>query len=101
MKNKNFNTRAIHVGNAPDKETGAVISPIHFSSTFEQKEVAVHKGYDYSRAGNPTRKRFEKNIASLENANFGIAFSSGMAAITALFQTMRQGEHAIISRNVY
>ena len=101
MKNKNFNTKAIHVGNAPDKETGAVISPIHLSSTFEQKEVAVHKGYDYSRAGNPTRKRFEKNIASLENANFGIAFSSGMAAITALFQTMRHSEHAIISRNVY
>ena len=66
MKNKNFNTKAIHVGNSPDEETGAVTSPIHFSSTFKQNEVGVHKGYDYSRAGNPTRERFEKNISSLE-----------------------------------
>ena len=101
MKNKNFNTKAIHVGNTPDEETGAVTSPIHLSSTFEQNEVGVHKGYDYSRAGNPTRERFEKNISSLEDANFGIAFSSGMAAITALFQTMSHGDHVIIGRNVY
>ncbi len=101
MKNKNFNTKAIHVGNTPDEETGAVTSPIHLSSTFEQNEVGVHKGYDYSRAGNPTRKRFEKNISSLEDANYGIAFSSGMAAITALFQTMSHGDHVIIGRNVY
>ena len=101
MKNKNFNTKAIHVGNTPDEETGAVTSPIHLSSTFEQNEVGVHKGYDYSRAGNPTRERFEKNISSLEDANYGIAFSSGMAAITALFQTMSYGDHVIIGRNVY
>ena len=101
MKNKNFNTKAIHVGNTPDEETGAVTSPIHLSSTFEQNEVGVHKGYDYSRAGNPTRERFEKNISSLEDANYGIAFSSGMAAITALFQTMSHGDHVIIGRNVY
>ena len=101
MKNKNFNTKAIHVGNTPDEETGAVTSPIHLSSTFEQNEVGVHKGYDYSRAGNPTRERFEKNISSLEDANYGIAFSSGMAAITALFQTMSHSDHVIIGRNVY
>ena len=101
MKNRNFNTKAIHVGNDPDKENGAVTSPIHFSSTFKQDEVGVHKGYDYSRAGNPTRGRFEKNISSLEDANYGIAFASGMAAITALFQTMSHGDHVIIGRNVY
>ena len=101
MKNKNFNTKAIHVGNSPDEETGAVTSPVHFSSTFKQNEVGVHKGYDYSRAGNPTREKFEKNISSLENASYGVAFSSGMAAITALFQTLGHGDHVIIGRNVY
>ena len=101
MKNKNFFTKAIHVGNAPDEETGAVTSPIHFSSTFKQNEVGFHKGYDYSRAGNPTRERFEKNICSLEDASYGIAFSSGMASITALFQTMSRGDHVIVGRNVY
>ena len=63
--------------------------------------MGVHKGYDYSRAGNPTRERFEKNISSLENASYGVAFSSGMAAITALFQTLGKGDHVIIGRNVY
>ena len=101
MENKNFNTKAIHVGNHPDKETGAVTSPLHFSSTFKQDGVGVHRGFDYARAGNPSRERFEKNISSLEDAGYGIAFSSGMAAITALFQTMNKGDHALISRNVY
>jgi len=101
MKNKNFHTKAIHVGNEADKDTGAVTSPIHFSSTFKQEQVGIHKGFDYSRAGNPTRTRFENNIASLENAKYGIAFASGMAAITALFQTMSHGDHVIIGRNVY
>ena len=101
MKNKNFNTKAIHVGNHPDKETGAVTSPLYFSSTFKQDGVGVHRGFDYARARNPSRERFEKNISSLEDASYGIAFSSGMAAITALFQTMNKGDHALISRNVY
>ena len=87
MKKKGFQTRAIHIGNDPDKSTGAVTPPIHFSSTFKQDAVGVHQGFDYSRAGNPTRKRFENNIASLEGARFGVSFASGMAAITALFQT--------------
>ena len=80
MKNKNFHTKAIHVGNEVDKDTGAVTSPIHFSSTFKQEKVGIHKGFDYSRAGNPTRTRFESNIASLEDARHGIAFASGMPA---------------------
>jgi cystathionine beta-lyase/cystathionine gamma-synthase len=96
-----FNTRAIHVGNEPDVETGAVIAPIYATSTFQQEAVGVHKGYDYSRAGNPTQKRFEENIASLENGKFGISFSSGMAAITALFQMLEKGDHVIFGRNVY
>ena len=99
--NLKFDTRAIHVGNKPDKETGAVIAPIYATSTFQQEAVGVHKGYDYSRAGNPTQKRFETNIASLENGNHGILFSSGMAAITALFQTLKKDDHVIFGRNVY
>ncbi len=101
MKNKSFHTKAIHVGNEADEGTGAVSPPIHFSSTFKQDQVGIHKGFDYSRAGNPTRMRFESNIASLENARYGLAFASGMAAITALFQTMNYGDHVIIGRNVY
>ena len=101
MQKKKFNTRAIHIGNKPDKETGSVSASIHLTSTFKQNEVGVHQGFDYSRAGNPTRSRFEENIASLENGKYGVAFSSGMAAITALFQTLKQGDHVIIGRNVY
>jgi len=101
MKKNKFHTRAIHVGNEPDRETGAVTAPIHLTSTFKQNQIGVHKGFDYSRAGNPTRKRFENNIASLERGKYGISFASGMAATTALFQTMKHGDHVIIGRNVY
>ena len=96
-----FNTKAIHVGNEPDEVTGAVIPSIHTSSTFQQEAVGVHKGYDYSRAGNPTQSRMEANVASLENGKYGIAFSSGMAAISSLFQLLKKGEHVILGRNVY
>ena len=100
-KTLKFNSRAIHVGNEPDDSTGAVIAPIYATSTFQQQAVGIHKGYDYSRAGNPTQKRFENNIASLENGEYGISFSSGMAATTALFQMLNKGDHVIIGRNVY
>ena len=101
MRKKHFQTRAIHIGNIPDSETGAVSVPLHFTSTYEQEKVGIHKGFDYSRAGNPTRSCFEENIASLESGKYGISFASGMAAITALFQTLKQGDHVIIGRNVY
>lgn len=100
MKRK-FETKAIHIGNRADDESGAVTPAIHLSSTFIQDEIGKDRGYDYSRAGNPTRSRFEENIASLENGSNGIAFSSGMSAISALFQTLNSGDHIIISRNVY
>mgnify|MGYP001181223525 CR=1 FL=1 len=100
-KDLKFNSKAIHIGNEPDESTGAVIAPIYATSTFQQQAVGVHKGYDYSRAGNPTQKRFEDNIASLENGEFGISFSSGMAATTSLFQMLNNGDHVIIGRNVY
>ena len=102
MENKKkFLTRAVHAGNKVDQETGAVIPPLHLTSTFEQESVGVNKGFDYSRAGNPTTKRYEENIASLEDADFAIAFSSGMAAITSLFQMLKNGDHVVIGRNTY
>ena len=96
-----FNTKAVHVGNEADKETGAVIPPIYATSTYKQESVSKNKGYDYSRANNPTRRMHEQNIASLEGGAHGIAFSSGMAATTALFQTFDAGDHFIVSRNTY
>ena len=102
MNNKDrFQTKAIHVGNKPDKETGAVSPPIHLTSTFEQESVGNHKGFDYSRGGNPTRKRLEDNLAALEQGTYGLMFASGMAATTALFQTLSSGDHVIIGHNVY
>ena len=102
MKNKDrFQTRAIHIGNKPDKETGAVSPPINLTSTFEQESVGNDKGFDYSRGGNPTRKRLEDNIAALEQGTYGLMFASGMAATTALFQTLSSGDHVIIGHNVY
>mgnify|MGYP001445589528 CR=1 FL=1 len=100
-KDYHFQTRSLHVGNEPDKESGAVSPPIHLTSTFKQDAVAEDKGFDYSRAGNPTRQRLEKNIAALEGGQFAFAFSSGMAATTTLFQTLNSGEHVIIGHNVY
>ena len=77
MKHK-FETRAIHVGCEPDPGTGAIITPIFQTSTYAQESPDKNKGYDYSRTGNPTRMSLEKNIASLEEGNYGLAFSSGM-----------------------
>ncbi len=100
-KKDKFQTRAIHIGNKPDNETGAVSPPIHLTSTFEQESVGNDKGFDYSRGGNPTRKRLEDNIAALEQGAHGLMFASGMAATTALFQTLSSGDHVIIGHNVY
>ena len=99
-KNK-FETNAIHIGNEPDLSTGSISPPIHLTSTYVQEGIGNNKGYDYSRGNNPTRQRLEQNIASLEGGYDAIAFSSGMAATTALFQDLNQGDHVIISRNVY
>ena len=100
-KKDKFQTRAIHIGNKPEKETGSVSPPIHLTSTFEQESVGNDSGFDYSRGGNPTRKRLEDNLAALEQGTYGLMFASGMAATTALFQTLSSGDHVIIGHNVY
>lgn len=99
-KNKKFNTKAIHVGQEPEKLYGAVSLPIYLTSTFKQKEFGEYE-YDYSRAGNPTRTNLEDNIAALEEGKEGIAFSSGMAAISAVIHLLSAGDEIIFTRNVY
>ncbi len=100
--NKNgFSTRAIHVGNEADPSTGAVAPPIFATSTYAQEELGKTKGYDYSRAGNPTRTRLEENLASLEGGAAARVFSSGMAAISAVCQMMKAGDHIVASNNLY
>jgi len=101
MKDLKFSTKAVHIGNQADSETGAIIPPIYATSTYKQDRVGDHKGYDYSRATNPSRQMHEKNIAALEQGSYGIAFSTGMAATSALFQIFDSGDHFIISRNTY
>lgn len=96
-----FNTRAIHAGEQVDRSTGAICQPIVQSSTFVQEDIGVTKGYDYSRAGNPTRTALEANLAALEGARFGHTFSSGLAALQGLMFLLKQGEHLVCSAGVY
>ncbi len=96
-----FETRAIHTGQAPDPATGAITTPIYQTSTYVQDEVGVHKGYDYSRTGNPTRTALEECLASLENAAHGLAFSSGLGATTTLMHLVSPGERVVSVNDVY
>ncbi|MCK6468100.1 MAG: cystathionine gamma-synthase [Candidatus Brocadia sinica] len=96
-----FETRAIHAGCEPDAGTGAIMTPIFQTSTYVQESPGKHKGYDYSRTHNPTRTALEKNIASLEEGNYGLAFSSGMSAILTIIQLFNPGDHIICCDDVY
>jgi cystathionine beta-lyase/cystathionine gamma-synthase len=101
MPNYRYATLAVHAGQHPDPLTGAVNVPVYLSSTFELTGVGTDKGWDYSRAGNPTRDRLESALAALEGGHSGHAFSSGMAAIFGLVATLHAGDHLICSHNVY
>ena len=96
-----FSTRAIHAGQDPDPQTGAVVVPIYQTSTYAQSGVGQHKGYEYSRTGNPTRAALERCIASLEGGRHGLAFASGMAAESAIMQLLRPGDHTIAVDDLY
>ena len=101
-KNKQgFETRAIHAGQEPDPTTGAIMTPIYTSSTYVQESPGVHKGYDYSRSVNPTRKALEACIADLEGSNFGYAFASGMAASATVLELLDSGDHVIAMDDLY
>src|SRR5918992_31616 len=96
-----FETRAIHEGNEPDPATGSLTTPIYQTSTYVQEEVGKHKGYDYSRVSNPTRTALERCLASLESADHGVAFSSGLGAVTTLMHLVSPGEHVVSVNDVY
>ena len=101
-KNKQgFDTRAIHAGQDPDPTTGAIMTPIYTSSTYVQESPGVHKGYDYSRSINPTRKALEACIADLEGSSYGYAFSSGMAACSTVLEVLNSGDHVIAMDDLY
>jgi cystathionine beta-lyase/cystathionine gamma-synthase len=96
-----FETRAIHAGQEPDPATGAITTPIYQTSTYVQEGVGKHKGYDYSRAGNPTRTALETCLASLESADHGVAFSSGLGGVTTLMHLVSPGERVVSVNDVY
>lgn len=100
-KNFGFETRAIHVGSEPDQQYGAVIPPIYLTSTYTQSTPGEYKKYDYSRAGNPTRTSYSDCIASLEDGEFGFAYSSGVAATNTLLMTFEAGDHIIAGDDMY
>jgi cystathionine beta-lyase/cystathionine gamma-synthase len=101
MPDYKYATLAVHAGQYPDPSTGAVNVPVYLSSTFELTGIGTDKGWDYSRAGNPTRDRLEEALTVLEGGTSAHAFSSGMAAIYALVATLHAGDHVICSHNVY
>jgi cystathionine beta-lyase/cystathionine gamma-synthase len=96
-----FDTKAIHAGQEPDPTTGAVTVPIYQTSTYVQDALGEHRGYEYARTKNPTRSALEACMADLESGTHGVAFASGMAAITTLAMTLSSGDHVIVSNNTY
>ena len=100
-ENTGFGTRAIHAGQEPDPTTGAIMTPIFQTSTYVQESPGQHKGYAYARGKNPTRGALEKCIADLENADFGLCFSSGMGAIDAIIRLLKPGDEVITGDDLY
>ena len=96
-----FSTRAIHAGQSPDPTTGAIMTPVYLSSTYVQESPGVHKGWEYSRTHNPTRKAYENCIANLESGKFGFAFASGCAAATTVMHLLKQGDHVVAFDDMY
>ena len=96
-----FETRAIHVGQEPDPATGATITPIYQTSTYTQEALGKHKGYEYSRTGNPTRTALESALASLENGKYGLCFASGLAATSIVLCLLKSGDEVIAGNDLY
>jgi len=96
-----FSTDAIHVGQEPDPTTGSVVAPIYQTSTYVQEALGKNKGYDYARTSHPNRKALERTLAKLEGGQAAFVFTSGMAAIDAVFRLLRPGDHCILSESVY
>jgi cystathionine beta-lyase/cystathionine gamma-synthase len=101
LTNLQFETRAIHAGQDPEPATGAVITPIYQTSTYAQRAVGEHLGYDYARTDNPTRTALQECLASLERGRYALTFASGMAAITTLLLYFQRGDHIVVADDVY
>ena len=96
-----FNTKVIHAGLEPDPTTGAIMTPIYQTSTYVQASPGDHKGFEYSRTGNPTRAALESNLAALENAKYGLCFGSGLAAIDAVIKLLKPGDEVVSTNDLY
>src|SRR5436305_3049733 len=100
-KDYGFATRAIHTGQDADPATGATVVPIYATSTYTQSAIGQHKGYEYSRSGNPTRAALETCLAALEGGERGLAFASGLAATMAVLSTLRPGDEVAAAADLY
>ncbi|HRK09014.1 MAG TPA: cystathionine gamma-synthase [Pseudobdellovibrionaceae bacterium] len=100
-KDFSFETRAIHAGQEPDPSTGAIMTPVYLTSTYVQESPGVHRGYEYSRTHNPTRKAYEACLANLEGGRHGFAFASGCAASTTALHLLKAGDHVIAGDDMY
>lgn len=96
-----FSTRVIHAGQEPDPTTGAIMTPIYATSTYVQESPGVHKGFEYSRTGNPTRQAYERCVADLEGGTYGYAFASGMAATATVLELLAAGAHVVAADDLY
>ena len=96
-----FDTKVVRAGITPDSSTGAIVPPIYQSATYVLEKVGKDKGYDYTRASNPTREMLENNLASLDGGKYGICFSSGMAAVDSVMKILQSGDHVVCSDDVY
>jgi cystathionine beta-lyase/cystathionine gamma-synthase len=96
-----FSTKAIHVGQKPDPSTGAIIPPVYLTSTYVQEAPEVHKGYDYTRAGNPNFSNLEQTLAALENGRYATVFSAGLAATTAILSMLKNGDTVVAGSDLY
>ena len=96
-----FNTKVIHAGLEPDPTTGANMTPIYQTATYVQASPGDHKGFEYSRTGNPTRAALEANLAALENAKYGLCFASGLAAIDAVIKLLKPGDEVVSTNDLY
>jgi cystathionine beta-lyase/cystathionine gamma-synthase len=101
VPHNHFDTLCIHAGQSPDPTTGAIMTPVFFTSTYVQEGLGKHKGFEYARTRNPTRDAVEANLAALEGGAHGIAFASGLAATQAIFELMDAGDHLVLGHNVY
>ena len=96
-----FDTKVVRASSKPDKTTGAVVPPIYQTATYVLEEIGKDKGYDYTRASNPSRQLLEEHLAAIEGAEYGVSYSSGMSAVDSVFKLLKAGDHVICSDDVY